>query len=493
MSDIVAAATGCPYISVIDARAFFHQFPVAEEDRHKFTIVSHRGTERYKVAMMGFKNSPPHAQRYMDHLTREMKDFLQVYINNFIIFSRTLTEHREHLKQLWQLCLDNNILLKPAKCFLGYPSITLLGQKVSAFGLAIPEDRLAAITRIPFPETLKDLEHYLGITSWLRRYIKDYAMLAEPLQRRKTNGLKAAPKVKGNQRTAFCKADKVDKTPELIDAYNQIKAAIQEAQILTHFDPPRQLYIDVDTSKRGIGVMAFHTIGDPTDDKEVHMQMKIQPILFLSRTLTSAETRYWPTELEVAGVIWAVAKLRHLINSSTRPTIIYTDHSAVIWITRQTSLITTSTDKLNLRLVCASAFLSQFNLDVRFRPGKEHVVADALSRLPQQDNLAQGLNEFLDAQVASTEATHVYNATLIEMSEGFRKAIQTGYQRDQRWTRLAPLIKEDVSPGVQFVWRDGLIYFVDSLDGRLHLCIPKDIQHEIFALAHDEQGHCGYH
>ena len=69
--------------------------------------------------------------------------------------------------------------------------------------------------------------------------------------------------------------------------------------------------------------------------------------------------------------------------------------------------------------------------------------------------------------------------------------IQTGYQRDQRWTCLAPLIKEDVSPGVQFIWRDGLIYFVDSLDGRLHLYIPKDIQHEIFALAHDEQGHCG--
>ena len=71
--------------------------------------------------------------------------------------------------------------------------------------------------------------------------------------------------------------------------------------------------------------------------------------------------------------------------------------------------------------------------------------------------------------------------------------IQTGYQRDQRWTRLAPLIKEDVSPGVQFVWRDGLIYFVDSLDGWLYLCIPKDIQHEIFTLTHDKQNYCRYH
>jgi hypothetical protein len=282
----------------------------------------------------------------------------------------------------------------------------------------------------------------------------------------------------------------------LIDAYNKIQTAIQEAQILTHFDPPRQLYIDVDTSKKGIGVMAFHVIGDPTEDKEVHKQSKIQPIMFLSRTLTPAETRYWPTELEVAGVVWAVSKLRHLINSSPRPTIVYTDHSAAIWIARQTSLITTSTEKLNLRLVRASAFLSQFDLDVRFRPGKEHVIADALSRLPQQDNLAQGLDEFLDTQVAAIEAhepVYTYNATLIEMSADFRKAIQTGYQKDRRWTRLSHLIKEDIAPGIQFVWRNGLIYHLDSLDGRLRLCIPRNIHHEIFALAHDEQNHCGYH
>jgi hypothetical protein len=98
------------------------------------------------------------------------------------------------------------------------------------------------------------------------------------------------------------------------------------------------LYIDVDTSKKGIGIMAFHVIGDHTNDKEVHKQSKIHPIMFLSWTLTPAETRYWPTELEVAGVVWAVSKLRHLINSSSRPTIIYTDNSVAIWIARQTSL-----------------------------------------------------------------------------------------------------------------------------------------------------------
>jgi hypothetical protein len=52
-----------------------------------------------------------------------VKDFLRVYIDDFIVFSRTLPEHHHHLNQLWQLCLNHNITLKPAKCFLGYPSI----------------------------------------------------------------------------------------------------------------------------------------------------------------------------------------------------------------------------------------------------------------------------------------------------------------------------------------------------------------------------------
>lgn len=92
-------------------------------------------------------------------------------------------------------------------------------------------------------------------------------MLAEPLQQRKTNGLKAAPKSKGNQRTAFCKSNKIERSPELIDAYNKIQTSIQEAQILAHFDPTRRLYIMSNTSKKGIGVMAFHVNGEPTDDK----------------------------------------------------------------------------------------------------------------------------------------------------------------------------------------------------------------------------------
>ncbi|SLM39757.1 probable transposable element [Lasallia pustulata] len=67
-SEIISAVHGLKFISTMDCTGFFHQWPVKEEDRHKLTVVSHQGSERFNVAVMGFKNSPPYIQQKMDNL-----------------------------------------------------------------------------------------------------------------------------------------------------------------------------------------------------------------------------------------------------------------------------------------------------------------------------------------------------------------------------------------------------------------------------------------
>lgn len=104
----------------------------------------------------------------------------------------------------------------------------------------------------------------------------------------------------------------------------------------------------------------------------------VQPILSSNRLLNSAETGYWPTEVEMAGLVWVVKRVRHMIEAA----VVFTDHLANPSIANQTKLTSSSTDKLNLRLVRASTYLSQFQLDVRYRPGKQHIIPNALSRLP---------------------------------------------------------------------------------------------------------------
>ena len=90
---------------------------------------------------------------------------------------------------------------------------------------------------------------------------------------------------------------------------------------------------------------------------------KIQLIFFLNKLLTDMKTHYWLTELEIICLVWTVKKICHMINESLADTIVWTDHSAIIQIMKQTILINSFMNKLNLCLIQASQYCSQFCLD----------------------------------------------------------------------------------------------------------------------------------
>lgn len=119
--------------------------------------------------------------------------------------------------------------------------------------------------------------------------------------------------------------------------------------------------------------------------------------------------------------MWVVKKVRHIIESSKLKVIIQTDHSAIINIFQQLLITsTTSTMRLNLRLVRASQFLQQFRLDVCHKPGKEHIVPDALSRLASA-------NKYPDPQHSEPDTLFTYNITLVEMHPALVSQILAGY------------------------------------------------------------------
>jgi hypothetical protein len=127
---------------------------------------------------------------------------------------------------------------------------------------------------------------------------------------------------------------------------------------MTHHDPNKQMYVDLDALGKGFGVMVYHakrsaqalqTGGEsPNLTKTPPSCNVICLILFLSKLCTLVESRYWPMELEVACLVWTICKIQHLIEGAGAPTIIYTNHSAMVDIAKHTHLGLLSTDKLNL-------------------------------------------------------------------------------------------------------------------------------------------------
>jgi hypothetical protein len=503
-SDIISSILGCKYISVMDGTDFFYQWRVAKKDCEKFTIISHRGLETPKVAIMGYKGSPPYVQRMMDSILRPYKSFARCYIDDIVVFSKTLEEHTEHLDTILGLFDRIGMTIKGAKTFLGYPSIVLLGQRVNGFGMTTSEERVAAIRNLTFPKTLKDLETYLGCTGWLRQYIPYYAQLTEPLQNRKTRLLRKGPKA-GAARKDYAKKTSIDDVSNLeTESFKAIQRNFDRPTFLHHQDSKRRLYIDLDASKQyGFGVMIYHMKddeGEPLDHTAKGNYQRVQPILFLSKILTDAETRYWPTELETASLVWTIKKVRHMIDGSLLDTVVWTDHSATVQIVKQTSLTTTATDKLNLRLIRASQYCSQFRLDVRHRDGKTNIVPDALSRLLNRIDESKDRPSKGDT-LEDTDEIFTYHTTVIEMSEDFRQRIKEGYLEVRRWKELLKQLQlseketeETVSKGTNsFILENGLIYYIDPVDARHRLCVPKTLEKDIFAMAHDERAHAGFH
>ena len=510
-SDIIAKLLGCTHLAVLDAVSFFYQWLVHPDSRHMLTVVTHRGQETFNVPIMGCMNSIAYVQRRIDHILRALKDFAQAYIDDIVVGSGSFEEHIYHLKRLFQLLVENNISIAPEKTFLGYPNVNLLGRHVDSLGMATAEDKLKAISKLSYPATLGDLEHYLGLTGYLRSSVHYYAQLAAPLQNLKTRLLKEAP-TKGNPRRAYSSRFKLPLPSDAEKAsFESLQDALSQSSILVHHDPNRPIWVDLDASKEfGFGAQVFHVkecnsnsnsksnSNSNSNSAKWPPRNAIQTIMFLSRGLTQAERNYWPTELEVAGFVWVLKKIRHLVDSSKHATIIQTDHSAILDIMKQSSITSTnSTMRMNVRLIRASQFLKQFRLDVRHKPGKEHIVPDALSRLASANG--SPLPEMYD------ELDALFTTALVEMSPTFLQGLEDGYKADPFYVRIAALIaknedaNEDVV-GLSFVrgkhidtaeTYQNLFFHVSKLTGVQRLCIPQSMIKTVLEIAHGD-GHLGF-
>ncbi len=130
------------------------------------------------------------------------------------------------------------------------------------------------------------------------------------------------------------------------------------------------MFIDLDISKKfGFGSMIYHLKGNLAK-REYPARKAMKPILFLSQLLYLAKTYYWPIEIEIADIIWVLHEIRYMIESSKHLILIFANHDAALGIAKQILLLTSSTDKLKLKLIWVFEYLQRFNIEIRHNPSK---------------------------------------------------------------------------------------------------------------------------
>ena len=485
-NDIIQTVQKCRFISIINCASFFYQWRVHSENRHKFTIVSHREQETFNVAVMSYRNSSVYVQRQIDRILRSY-DFARAYVNDIVIFSNNLNDHIKHLRAIFQIFKTNNISVNFKKTFLKYSSVTLLKQHVIFFDLSINEFKLRIIANLKFFSTLDQLKIYLKLTDWFKQYIKKFAAIFKSLQKKKTKLLQYAFKFENAKKNYFSKT-KFTKFFVELNAFELIQKSLFKSTYLIHFNSKRQLYIDLDFNKKmKIDDMINHVNDNNKFNVSTNYSVRqcVQSIMFFSRLLTFSELKYWSTKLELTELVWNFRKIRHLVDFTNKSAIIYINHEISLAIVKQISLFTSSTNKLNFRFVRTSDYIQRFDLVIRHKSNKLHLVSDALFRLSIKTNTSNcHFEEF------EKELDVLYTTSLIEMSSEFKAKLIKEYSENSVWKKINKLIDVNKQNDVNFSFtkNNELIYKIDNhkmffISQRL--CISASFVKVIIEITHD--------
>ena len=430
-NDIISDFRKCTHISILDATTFFYQWKTHFDDVYKQIIVIHREQEIFLVLIMRNRNSILYVQRQMNDILRAFRQFVKIYIDDVVIKSNSLKEHLTHLKIVFNLFVKFNIAIKLIKMFIDYSDVALLEQRVNSLKFSISEEKFKAIASIKFSETLQNLKHYFELTKYIRDHIHYYAVIVRSLQNLKSFLLKTSSS-EFNRKNHVRKI-KIVFTMLKIKSFKLLQKIINHSFILYHFNVDKSFWIDLDIFKKfEIKVVVFHLKNDVILEKERwSFRTSILSVLFLSKQLTTAKRNYWSTKLEIFELVWTIKKIKHFIQDLHHRVIIQTNHQTIIDICEQI-LITSinSTLRMNICLIRVSQFFNQFNLDIKYKSKKNHIVSNALLRLTSANI------ELLSKKHSELNVLYTYNTTLIEMFEKFRKKIMKDYEKNSIWKRI---------------------------------------------------------
>ena len=303
--EVLDAIGGHLFITSLDVTSSFYQRMIYKPDQYRTAVASHRGHEYFKVAVMGYKRSVQHNQRLFDRMFKTLLwRIVCVYIDDIFIYSNSFEDHVRDLDEVMQILSNKGFTLKARKAFIGYQSIEVLGRQVDRLGLSSTSEKTEAIKKIEFPINLKDLERFIGLASWNRHLIPFLAHRIAPLQRLKTKLLNE--RETRDQRARYVQRTTLEPMKKEVDSFGDVKEALIDSVRNYHFIKGRLLFIFLDASKAwGFGAGVYQSIATDGSTR----RKDLRPICFISRQITGAESRYWLTDLELAGLVWAVKKL----------------------------------------------------------------------------------------------------------------------------------------------------------------------------------------
>jgi hypothetical protein len=332
------------HFSTLDLKSGFHHVRVAESSVKYTSFITPFGQFEYVRMPFGLTNAPRVFQRYLygifSDLIRTHKVIL--YMDDVLVATGTLEEHLDILKDVFILAADHGLEFRLDKCYFLQDQIRYLGYLVSSAGIRPNPENVDCVKKFPVPTCSKDVQRFLGLASYFRRFIPSFSIKARVLY----------DLIRKN--AAFKFGD-----DELV-AFETLKDSLVDAPLLAIYSPLLETELHCDASSKGFGAILLQKQDDG----------KFRPVRYLSKRTTESESKLHSYELELLAIVYAVEKF-HVYLHGLRFKVV-TDSDAV--------KMALNKKDINPRISRWALVLENYDYTVEHRAGKRMQHVDALSR-----------------------------------------------------------------------------------------------------------------
>lgn len=392
IDELLDRLQGASVFTKLDLQSGYWQIRIKEEDVSKTAFRTRYGHYEWKVLPFGLTNAPATFQALMNRVFHPYMDqFVVVYLDDILVFSKTPEEHVRHLEAVLTVLEQNELYVGADKCAFGVPQVDFLGHVVSGAGVQPDGAKIQSVMVWPVPKTVREVRQFLGLTGYYRRFIQHYSGKALPL----------TELTKGNVSWQWGDAQQ--------QAFEQLKHALATAPVLALPDPTLPYQVYTDASQFALGAVLLQDQGKGQ-----------QPVAYLSRKLNEAERRYPIGDKEMLAIFYALQEWRCYLEGVQFT--VNSDHLNHTWFATKR--------ELSRRQAKWSLWMESYYgpVDIKYKEGPKNL-SDPLSRRPD-----------LAAMEASTPIC----------SDKILERIRDGYKDDAQFSSPPPTLRRDDDAGLWY-------------------------------------------
>lgn len=445
VADLQSVLSGKKFFTVLDMKDGFYAVELEEESSLLTTFITCFGKYKFNRLPFGITIAPEYFQQIGQKLFGDIKN-LGIYFDDFIIAADTEKEHDETLGEIMKRAAQFNVKFNSKKLQFKVPRVKFVGFIFSEEGVEPDPEYLSAIDKLEEPRNIKELQRILGTANFLAKFIPKMSEITAPM------------------RELLKKNNEFQWTKTCSNALNALKNKIKQAPLLKLFDPNLPIEIFSDASDKALGGCMFQ--GG-------------KPVAFVSRSLNNAESRFPIIEKEMAALVFVMEKLHEFVYG--RHVTVFVDHKPLV------NIVLKDIHKVTNRLQRFRLKLLRYDVEVKYLPGKDNVVADLMSRSVRP--MIEMTNANSDEYIVVHELRD-----LIPMTDLKRNCFKEALANDKTlkdvmtfvhegWPNNLKSLSEEVKHFHKIkddiLIEDGLLFF------GTRLIVPNSLKNEMLSLIHE--------